>query len=241
MKVISNSSHYSIPYQPDFLKDNFKLSLTEQSRQLFQLGKPGQGYIGIVEIDTGDIHLLPSFNKNDGLLRLDSNGKPFRLSVETEQSLGGGAGDLHTRAAAKLKLGLKAGHEGLLMGFGLWKAGPSVKFMSELPQNTLQLIPDDYLIIKRNSDKAEIYYVDNERKERILKEEDILKIPGLFEALAKLPADTDASELSNAERQKFEALLQGNFENGFDIIYKKSLIQSKYVFLHLSWRLWCLF
>jgi hypothetical protein len=84
-------NHFTIPAQPNFLNET-QLKLTEASKKNFEQGCPGQGYAGLVDITTGEIHLIPAFNKNDGQLRLDKDGKSFTKYASTEQTLGGGSG-----------------------------------------------------------------------------------------------------------------------------------------------------
>lgn len=105
------------------LKNPFpeELRLTERSKKLFEDGAPGQGYIGVLDTETGEVHLLPSFNKDDGKERLDKNGEKFKHYLESQQPLGTMTGDLHTFATGKLGLGQKGGVHGKLMGFGIWK------------------------------------------------------------------------------------------------------------------------
>ncbi len=201
--------HYLIPKAKEFTSDSFTLELTEESKSLYSLGQDGQGYIGLVELDPenhrGKIHLVPSFNKDDGLLCLDKNGAPFKRSCSTEQPLGGGAGDLHTRCAATLGLVEKAGANGLLMGFGVWKGGVGVKFLSELPENKLRLIPDEYLVVKNSENEWRLFYVDRTRQVRELP---LNEFPDLNEAIQLLPPDKKPEALSFKEREKIVALLK---------------------------------
>ncbi|HAU0829377.1 TPA: hypothetical protein ACUNL2_001396 [Legionella pneumophila] len=98
-----------------------KLILTEASKKLFTEGTAGQGYVGILDTTTGQVHLIPAFNKDDGKLRLNKDGKPFSTFVESIQPLGRNTGDVHGQAVIKLQLVDKGGINGKLMGFGLWK------------------------------------------------------------------------------------------------------------------------
>src|SRR5689334_16627922 len=42
--------------------EDIEFKLTPQSMELFEQGLPDQGYIGLLELETGKIHLVPSFN-----------------------------------------------------------------------------------------------------------------------------------------------------------------------------------
>ncbi|KTD21401.1 Uncharacterised protein [Legionella lansingensis] len=223
-RIPTEGSHFTVNKQPDFIEDSFPLTLTEESKELFEKGADGQGYIGIVEVDTGRIHLVPSFNKGDGLLHLDKNGKQFSRWIATEQPLGGGAGDLHTRAASILKLGHKAGKEGLLMGFGLWKSGVSVKFLSEIPDSNLRLIPDEYLLVKDNN-RWILHYVNKDRTSRPIA---INAIPGLQEALDQLPPNKKPEELSFGERNVIENLLRHPGNPGIKFAKNRSSSQNMF-------------
>lgn len=96
------------------------LTLDEKSRELFELGCEGQGYVGTVDLETGKIYLIPAFNKGDGKPRLAINKKPFELFIESEQPLGGSTGDVHRLSLEKLGLGA-SGESGRFMGFGVFK------------------------------------------------------------------------------------------------------------------------
>lgn len=144
--------HFIIPKREDFTEKSFALSLTKESKEAFELGRPGQGYIGLVDLTNGNIHLIPSFNKNDGLLRLDKNGEPFKLSAESFTELGTMTGDLHGQCVSKLGLVEKAGQNGQIMGFGFWKGGTCLKVLSEIP-NTPALIPEEFLLVKNTREK----------------------------------------------------------------------------------------
>ncbi len=166
------SLHFTIDKMPGFLSPETRLVLTEASKQAFEAGKPKQGYIGLAELPDPNnpnedqsivkIHLIPAFNKNDGLLRTDKFNQPFAGAVESMQELGNFTGDLHTFSAAKLELGNKAGINGLLFGFGIWKSGIGVKFLEELPQKEAR-IRNEYLFILNSEKKQwEIYFIDDE-------------------------------------------------------------------------------
>ncbi len=234
-KTRLKGSHFTVLSRHDFLYKSFKLSLTEESKSLYELGNNGQGYIGLVEVDTGKIHLVPSFNKGDGLLEynkgkavipLDKYGKKFSRYAMTEQPLGGGAGDLHMRTASNLSLGHKAGSNGLLMGFGIWKGGRSVKFMSELPDSVVRFIPDEYILVKGKDDQWKVYYVDLERKAG---EIDVNSIAGLKKELDALP-NIKPEELTVTDRAKITGLLSPSTEFLPEIKFIKNRSSSQNMF-----------
>lgn len=215
--------HFTLPGRPNFLNE-VQLRLTDESKKLFERGSPGLGYVGVVDMITGEIHLLPAFNKDDGQLRLDKDGHKFDMYASTEQTLGGGAGDLHTRTAAMLSLGDKAGNQNKLMGFGIWKAGSSVKFISELPaEKSTRLIRDEFLVTKNNDNEWKIYEVGyyKEIKEVKLNSEQL-------QALNKLPKDKSPEELTFEERRTIESILPINYRDDIKLIKNRSSSQNMF-------------
>ncbi len=197
-------SFHSVPKCEDFFSR--ELILTDKSKELFELGSDGQGYIGLVDLKNCQIHLVPAFNKNDGLVHVDKNGKRFTQWLQSIQQLGGNTGDLHMQGAAILQLGNKAGANGLLMGFGLWKGGIGVKFLSEMPESSLRLIPNEYLLVKNNNDQTwQLMYVNQKRETEIISME---TVPGLIEAINKLPNTKKPEQLNYEERREVEQVLR---------------------------------
>lgn len=190
----SRPEHYEIKHNSDFLTT--RLTLTKQSQALFEAGESGQGYIGLVDIKTGEIHLVPSFNKGDGLLPLNKDGHEFTIeqkgkqvefSMTSQFELGQmGTGDLHRNCSALLGLAHKGGGNGMLFGFGIWKGGPGVKILDELPKTGAE-IPDEYWLIRQNDEWKLIYVSDqyeNETVKTLVKKEiPIADIPELKAAL----------------------------------------------------------
>lgn len=115
-------NHFTIKHNPNFLDASFILTLTDESKRLFNEGIAEQGYIGVVEIDSGKIHLLPAFNKDDGKKRLNKYNEKFSAYIESTQPRGVMNGDLHTFAASTLGLVEKSGANGLIFGFSIWKS-----------------------------------------------------------------------------------------------------------------------
>lgn len=175
-------NHYIIQNRRDFLDYSFKMSITDESLTLFQLGAPGQGYIGLVDLVTGDIHLIPSFNKNDGLLPLDKNGNRLPKFVKSVGLLGQMTGDLHEKACEHVNLWVSEDKPGKgprrVLGFGVWKGGTGIKFLDKLPDRS-GLIPDEFIFIL-NEDRFQLFYI-NEFREK--SEVEIFNHPILFEYL----------------------------------------------------------
>ncbi|HAT8178332.1 TPA: hypothetical protein JA361_02400 [Legionella pneumophila] len=97
------------------------LKLTEESILLFNEGLPGQGYIGILDTTSGNVHLLPAFNLDDGKKRENRFGKPFKVFIDSEKPFFVLRSNLHQQAATILGLSKLGGKSGKLMGFSLWK------------------------------------------------------------------------------------------------------------------------
>jgi hypothetical protein len=170
-------AHYKMTKGSEWFSDGSKkLHVSEDSKRLFRQGKPGQGYVGLVDLKTGVIHLLPSFNFKDGLLHEDNDGKAFNPNemVESRGALGVLGGDLHTQAG--LRRIKRPGSTKEKLGFGIWKGGCSVKILEELPQISGR-IPFEYLLIKSpTQDEYELHFVEDNRE---LVPIDITRIDGL--------------------------------------------------------------
>lgn len=219
--------YFTIPNAPDFFDDNFELVLTEESKRLFRLGRPKQGYVGLVELPLpgeatsegkrqGKIHLMPADNKKSGRVQgIDINGNKFKTIVSSQQ-LGSFTGDVHTMACASLGLVEKAGAKGFMMGFGLWKSGCGIKILDYMPENSA-MIPNEYLLIKENGNWS-VYFTEiieqetaEGEAERVCyppKKIEIDSIVGLREALDALPTNKDIYQLSQADREIVEDILQ---------------------------------
>lgn len=170
-------SHFVLPKKLDFMEAKHNFKLTQQSIDLFEAGRPGQGYVGLLDLTNGDIHLLPAFNLEDGLLHVNKEKKPFKdgMFVESTQVIGTNTGDIHWQAAVKLKLGHKQGINGLLIGFGLWKSGSAFKLLFKRPK-FLAYVPDEYALIKDQRLGWQLKYVDLNLQENDLAIPSILKI-----------------------------------------------------------------
>jgi hypothetical protein len=197
--------HYSMGKGSEFFNSTgSKLQLSEDSKRLFKQGHPGQGYVGLVDLKTGLIHLLPSFNSNDGLLREDKDGQEFKQNdmVESKGSLGVLGGDLHTQAGnRRIK---RPGSTKEKLGFGIWKGGCSVKVRDNLP-NISGRIPNEYILIK-NPDAAEyqLYYIDKNRVEVAL---DIEDIEGLRQ-VSCIAKNFNLDQIAPNDRKLIESLIR---------------------------------
>ena len=210
-----SKEYFYIPKRPDFLAKSFELQLTAQSQELFDLGKPGQGYIGLVDLETGSVHLYPSYNKNDGLLREDKNGGQFPSEsggnrfVTSKDSLGSLTGDLHINATSELDLVGKSGRRQLLMGFGLWKAGCAIKLLTVLPIGA-GLVPNEYLLVKER-DGWKLFYVDFNRQVTQLSVNDFPQLQDIQSVLNnRLP-----NEIDKIEREEIEKIIREYHRNTF--------------------------
>lgn len=220
------TDHISIPMAEDFMDEDFELVLTPKSKAVFQLGRDKQGYSAIVELfeKTPEgkrqalIHLEPANNAKSGVAfgvsdtgrkyPIDKNGNAFS-SITSAQPLGAFTGDVHKQMIGGLELGHKGGAAGLVMGFGIWKSGCGIKMLDEIPPKE-GLLPNEYLLIKVNG-KWSLYCTfimkDAVTKNCDYREVEINTIPGLQEALDKLP-DKKPTELSYSERLTVENILQ---------------------------------
>lgn len=91
---------YRLPHFPNG-KIPDKVVLTEHAKKVFELSRNGQGLVGIAWLGKDEnnnddvlyIDLLPAFNKDDGKLKCDKNGREFGNdeSVESDQPFGTGA------------------------------------------------------------------------------------------------------------------------------------------------------
>jgi hypothetical protein len=149
---------------PDF--NNLIMSVDPQPVEAFNRARPGQGFVVIAVVNTGVIYFLPSYNRDDGLLKVDKYGQPWEKYLESIQRLGFNTGDLHSKAALQLNLSNQAGANGLLIGAGFWKSGISVKFLSaSQPPAISALIPMEYYILTDDSKEEgyKIVYINRDR------------------------------------------------------------------------------
>ena len=102
-------------------------TLSERSKKLFVEAIGGytrlaaQGFIGLLDLTTGEIELIPAWNKDDGKKRIPFVYEGVNYFVDSIEPLGSNSGDAHTQAVSKLKLGHKGGINGYIAGFGLFK------------------------------------------------------------------------------------------------------------------------
>lgn len=187
-----------------------KFKLTERSKKLFELGKAGQGYIGLLDAETLEIHLIPAFNKDDGLVIEDINGTKFILQengkkwyAQSSAALGKISGDLHANAVSLCGLEKKGNLNGKVFGFGFWKSGYSVKILDQVPIETA-VISDEYYVVKEK-DGWQVYYMDYIDKDSNLKPKCITaEIPKLKQFLEKEVQDKHSKNLTSEERKKIE-------------------------------------
>lgn len=205
----------------DVLIPDVRIVLTDESKALYERSAPGTGFIFILELPdvaasedphVAKLHMFPAFNKDDGLIHgLDKEGKRFISLDAFTAPLGTiGGGIMHGQAASILGLGAKK-EKGFLMGGGVWKAGAAIRFVEELPPREGR-IPNDYLLTRDPIDHHwELHFVN-----RIpfsfhggcnLSKIDIATIPGLQEAIDRLPNKKHMSEFTFAERQEITSIL----------------------------------
>lgn len=226
------TDYFTITHNEHFLEEKFELKLTPLSKELFEAGAPGQGYAGLVDIETGEIHLIPSFNKDDGLLRLDGKGHKFKVSTESMHALGAmGTGDIHKNSTLLLKLAEKGQQNGKLLGFGIWKSGITLKVASEMPDRAA-LIPNEYILIKEEKNWRLVYvssdYVFDAdgRSQPETRELSISEIPSLSEILEKDKINTfetrEKIKQILIEVDRFKRPFQGYFERPLKYIKNRS-------------------
>lgn len=80
-----------------------QFTLTERSKALYKQGEPGQGFVYFLDVETGEIDLIPAYNKNDGRERKEFIYEGKNWAVESSDELGKSSGDAHTKALALLK------------------------------------------------------------------------------------------------------------------------------------------
>lgn len=100
--------------------------LTKLAKDLFKQGSPGQGYVGFVDLESGEIHLIPAFNKNDGKEHIDFICQGKNYTVVSEEPLGSNSGRAHIQGLATLGLGHKGNANGKIVGFGIFKGDAQV-------------------------------------------------------------------------------------------------------------------
>ncbi|SRR5579885_1165127 len=99
------------------------LWINERSRSLFEQGKPGQGYAGFLDLQTGEIDLVPAYNAEDNKTRdkFTVNGETKDYFVVSNEPLGKSTGQVHTDGLRIIGKGHKGGSNGLMAGFGIFK------------------------------------------------------------------------------------------------------------------------
>lgn len=79
------------------------LKVTERSKELFKQGDPGQGFAYFLDLETGEIDLIPAFNKNDGRERKEFIYEGKNYAVVSDDELGKSSGSVHTKGLALVK------------------------------------------------------------------------------------------------------------------------------------------
>lgn len=211
----NSTAHFTVINMPDLPERmatrNFQL--TERSKKLFDLGKPGQGYIGILDLNTFEIDLIPAFNKEDGLIVADKNGGHFQIDgeekkwiVKSAAKLGKVAGDAHTKA---LELLHKENFSGMILGFGIWKAGCGIKFLSELPQETGQVRHEYY--VSKQEGKWRLYFLNMNAYKPMEIE------AAWFDQAANQFPDKKPEDMTQKERENIEKLIAKHFAENYFI------------------------
>ena len=118
---------FTLPGFPEGLP---RMVLHPASRDLFERGKEGQGYVWIAWKDSDDkeenltIALIPAYNKGGNDIGLDKMGKPFEYYVNSPQVRGGNTGVVHSKGIDELEFnkvkpkGIRDEH---MFGGGLFK------------------------------------------------------------------------------------------------------------------------
>lgn len=208
--------HFRIPRMPHFLDEDVSIELTPESIRLYHEGRAKQGYIVIAELPDPaqvsedqrliKIHLVPAFNKDDGQVDgLNKYGKKFTRYIKSTQALGNSAGDLHNMAVSALGLGQKGGANGLIMGFGLWKGGMGIRFLSNDPEKS-QCLPNEYLIVRRCSSSPWRLCVVEQNFSIV--EVDLSDTPELEKIIEQLPETIDQQTLPLSVRESIENLIR---------------------------------
>lgn len=239
--------HFHTPTCPHFLEADYKLEVTDESIKRFVASDGGRGFICVVDIsqNPGKIHLIPSFNNQDGFLRCDKNGTPFSTNdsanLYVAEELAGQLGDLpsqlHAQAARFLHIDSLT-QQGQLMGLAIWKGGVGIRFLDTLPDiedpsiatENLRFVPHEYLVGRDwRSGKVILLYVNNKRT--ITEVTDVE--PSLQEALLQIPDSVhDMSALTMEQRMPIEILLRKRHENDKEEVIKfaknRSTSQNQY-------------
>lgn len=213
-------SPFFLPKCIDFSSRKFEL--TDASKQLYAIGKPGQTYTLIVELPTLDsdenikFHLIPSFNKDDGVLQEDRAGGKFTILIQDKpvdrflvSDVGRGAigSSLHADAAVMLRLGRKA-REGLLIGGGVVKSGCLVRIKPGEHSEVKIYIPDEYCLAQINGNwKLTYTYLSDKKPGSIqIKEIDISEVPNLKQLIEEFEQNK-TGDLDSEKRKIEESIL----------------------------------
>ncbi|MCF6765962.1 hypothetical protein L3V82_09260 [Thiotrichales bacterium 19S3-7] len=169
-----NSPVFDVVHMPNILHEHVSVELSENSKSAFLKAQPKQGFIGLAELLPEEnrviIHLVPAFNNHDGLAKIDKDGQPLPISNQfTGVPLGTlnagftGALPLHVSIAQSLGIGHKAGVNGLMLGFGIWKSGCGLKFVNTLPPREGR-IPNEVIYTQDSqSGLWSAYFIDMKR------------------------------------------------------------------------------
>lgn len=203
------TGHFVVVNMPDFPEQLAKkgLQLSAISEELLHKGHDAQGYAGLLDLGQLELTLTPAYNEGDGLLVEDKNGGKFQGKdgkewyVKSASRLGEPAGDIHSKAI--LKNGKKL-FTGEILGFGVWKAGTGIKFVSKLPSEAGQ-VRDEFYITKQNG-QWQLYYIEqNDSTPRLV------DFPTshyqMFDELAKKLPDKKPEEMSKEDRKEIENFL----------------------------------
>src|SRR5579885_2315473 len=105
------------------------LKLSKRSIELYKMGKPGQGYVGFIDLQTGEVDLVPAYNKDDKKARDDflyGEGKKQKNYVFiSNEPLGKNTGQVHMDGLKLIEKGHKGAANGYIAGFGIFKGDPN--------------------------------------------------------------------------------------------------------------------
>lgn len=119
--------------------------LTERAIELFKQGDSGQGYAGLYDLETGEIDLIPAYNKDDGRERKEFYYQGKEYHVESPEPLGKNTGVVHTKSLTLIKKNHK---QGIILGFGVFKGKEEQELRNRsASQNTLAIKYNDHYLM----------------------------------------------------------------------------------------------